>query len=132
MALAGLVSLGHPRRGGPAAGPAGGGDAPPVRTVVGAGVLETPGGIALDAAGDLFVADTGHCRVLVVPARSGTLDGLHLRAGHAATLAGGSCTGRGSIGHPSGVAVDAHGDVYVAEATDAARPGRAGRGPGPW
>ena len=33
----------------------------------GPGVLDTPGGIALDAAGDLFVADTGHCRVLVVP-----------------------------------------------------------------
>ena len=38
-------------------------------------------------------------------------------AGHAATLAGGSCAGAGSIGHPSGVAVDAQGDVYIAEAT---------------
>jgi sugar lactone lactonase YvrE len=88
-----------------------------VRTVLGPGVLNTPGGLALDAAGDLFVADTGHCRVLVVPATSGTRYGLRLQAGHAATLAGGSCAGTGSIGHPSGVAVDAQGDVYVAEAT---------------
>ena len=88
-----------------------------VRTVVGPGVLDTPGGIALDPAGDLFVADTGHCRVLVVPARAETRYGLHVQAGHVATLAGGSCAGPGSIGHPSGVAVDAHGDVYVAEAT---------------
>ena len=88
-----------------------------MRTVVGPGVLDAPGGIALDAAGDLFVADTGHCRVVVVPARCGTLDGLHLRPGHAATLAGGSCAGAASIGHPSGVAVDAQGDVFVAEAT---------------
>jgi NHL repeat len=89
----------------------------PVRTVVGPGVLDTPGGIALDAAGDLFVADTGHCRVVVVPARSGVLDGLHVRAGRASTLAGGSCTGRGALGPPSAVAVDRLGDVFIAEAT---------------
>ena len=88
-----------------------------VRTVVGPGVLDTPGGLALSAGGDLFVADTGHCRVLVVPATSGTRYGLRLHAGRAATLAGGSCAGAGSIGHPSGVAVDAQGDVYIAEAT---------------
>ena len=88
-----------------------------VRTVVGPGVLDGPGGVALGAGGDLFVADTGHCRVLVVPARAETRYGLHLQEDNAATLAGGSCAGPGSIGHPSGVAVDAQGDVYIAEAT---------------
>ena len=88
-----------------------------VRTLLRAKTLDTPGGIALDTAGDLFVADTGHCRVLVVPARAGTLDGLRLRPGRAATFAGGTCAGRESIGHPSAVAVDAHGDVFIAEAT---------------
>ncbi len=88
-----------------------------VRTVLGPGVVDDPGGIALDAAGDLFVADTGHCRVLVVPDHAGVLDGMHVRPGRAVTLAGGSCTGPGSIGHPSGVAVDPHGDVFIAEAT---------------
>jgi hypothetical protein len=92
---------------------------PSVHTVVSVGTLDAPGGIALDAAGDLFVADTGHCRVLVVAAHTGTFDGLHLGAGHPATLTGGSCTGRGSTGHPTGVAVDAAGDVYIAEATAA-------------
>ncbi len=92
---------------------------PSVRPVLGAGMLEAPSGIALDAAGDLFVADTGHCRILVVAPRSETFDGLHLHAGHAATLTGGSCVGRGTIGHPTGVAVDASGDVYIAEATSA-------------
>jgi trimeric autotransporter adhesin len=90
---------------------------PSVRTVLGPGVVAGPGGIALDTADNLFVADTGHCRILVVPARTGQLDGLHVRAGRAATLAGGACTGRGSIGHPSDVAVDGHGDLYIAEAT---------------
>jgi hypothetical protein len=116
VALAGLVSLaGAAAEAG--AAPAAGGAAPIVRTVVGPGVLDGPGGIALDAAGNLFVADTGHCRVLVVPARSGTLDGLRVRPGRAATFAGGPCVGRGSIGHPSAVAVDGHGDLFIAEAT---------------
>ena len=88
-----------------------------MRTVVGPATLDGPAGIALDAAGNLFVADTNHCRVLVLPARAGLLDGLHVRPGHTATLAGGSCTGPGAIGHPSDVAVDSHGDVFIAEAT---------------
>jgi sugar lactone lactonase YvrE len=88
-----------------------------VRTILGPRVVDDPGGIALDAAGNLVVADTGHCRVLVVPSRSENLDGLHLRAGRAATLVGGSCSGSRSVGHPSAVAVDRHGDIFVAEAT---------------
>ncbi len=115
VALAGLVFLAAVA--GAGAAPAAGGTAPVVRTVVGPGVLDGPGGIALDAAGNLFVADTGHCRVLVVPARAETLDGLRVRPGRAVTFAGGTCAGRGSIGHPSAVAVDGHGDLFIAEAT---------------
>jgi hypothetical protein len=113
VALAGLVSLAL------VAGPgrAAGGGVPAVRTVVGADVLNQPGGIALDAAGNLFVADTGHCRVLVVPARAGTLEGVRLRPGRATTFAGGTCAGSRTIGHPSALAVDGHGDVFIAEAT---------------
>lgn len=115
MALAGLVSLAAVMA---EPGPAADGAAPVVRTVIAPGVLDSPDGIALDAAGDLFVADTGHCRVLVVPSHAGKLDGLHLRAGRAATLAGGSCAGRAAFGHPTAVAVDAHGDVYIAEVNE--------------
>jgi len=121
VALAGLVSLaavlvvaaGVTADGAAAAG----GAAPAVRTVLGPGVLDGPGGMARSATGNLFVADTGHCRVLVTPARASVLDGLRLRPGHASTLVGGSCTGRGAIGYPSAVAVDGHGDVYIAEAS---------------
>ncbi len=100
-----------------AASGAAGASSPSVRTLLGPQTLDTPGGIALDTAGDLFVADTGHCRVLVLPVRSGTIDGLRVQAGHVSVLAGGSCTGAHSIGHPTGVAVDSRGDVFVAEAT---------------
>ena len=113
VALAGLASLAVAA----VAAPAAGGAAPVVRTVVAPGLLDGPGGIALDATGNLFVADTGHCRVLVLPARTGTLDGLRLRAGRAATFAGDTCAGRATIGHPSAVAVDRRGDVFIAEAT---------------
>ena len=46
-----------------------------VRTVVGAGTLDGRGGIALSAAGDLFVTDTGHWRVMVFPAKNASLFG---------------------------------------------------------
>jgi hypothetical protein len=88
-----------------------------VRTLLGPPTLDAPGGLALDAVGDLFVADTDHCRVLVLPARSGDIDGLRARAGHATVLAGGSCHGAHSLGHPTALAVTSSGDVYVAEAT---------------
>jgi hypothetical protein len=102
-----------------------------VRTLLGPRTLDSPGGIALDTSGDLYIADTGHCRVLVLPDHSGVIDGMHVRAGHVTVLAGGRCGGGGddggdgggrrgsgaSMGHPTGVAVDANGDVFVAEAT---------------
>ena len=116
MALAGLILLASTVA--TSTGAAAGGLAPTaVHTVVGPGVLDGPGGSRSSATGNLFIADTGHCRVLVVPASSGVVDGLRVRAGRASTLAGGSCTGSGSLGHPSDVAVDQKGDVFVAEAT---------------
>jgi hypothetical protein len=96
---------------------AAGGAVPPVRTVLPPGTTDSPGSVALDGGGDVFVADTGHCRVLVLPAHSGHSYGVTLRRGRPATIAGGRC-GRGPIGHPSGLAVDATGDVYVAEANE--------------
>jgi hypothetical protein len=88
----------------------------PVHTVVGAGALDSPSAVALDSAGDLFVADTGHCRILVVPAHGGRSYGVTLRRGHAVTIAGGHCGG--TTGHPTGVAVDAKGDVFFSEANE--------------
>jgi sugar lactone lactonase YvrE len=99
--------------------PRAGASAPAVSTVPGtSGVLNVPSGIAFDAAGDLFVADTDHCRVLVVPDHAGSLYGRHVRAGHPYDLAGTRCAGPASLGYPTGVAVDGRGNVYIAEAAD--------------
>ncbi len=84
---------------------------------VAAGLLASPSALTLDSAGDLFVADTGHCRILVVPSHDGRVYGVKLRRGRAVTVAGGRC-GAGSIGRPTGIAVDATGDVYFSEANE--------------
>jgi hypothetical protein len=94
-----------------------GASTPTVRTVLGPGVVRSPAGLALDAAGNLFVADAGHCRVLVVAPRPATVDGVHVRPGRATAIAGSSCTGHATLGQPSGLAVEPSGAVYIAEPT---------------
>lgn len=84
----------------------------------GVGSLNAPSGIALDSSGDLFIADTDHCLVLLLPDRSGSMYGLRVQAGHPYTLAGGpTCGARRVIGFLTGVAVDQHGDVFIADPT---------------
>jgi len=79
--------------------------------------LDAPGGIAEDGAGDLFIADTGNCRVREVPARTGDAYGRHLRAGTLVTLAGGPCRRTAADPPPTAVALDRDGDLFVAYAS---------------
>ncbi len=95
-----------------------GGAVPAVQTVLAPGTLDSPEAVALDLAGDVFVADTGHCRVVVIAGGNGRRYGVTLRSGRAVTIGGGHCGGSGSFGHPTGLAVDDTGDVYVAEANE--------------
>ncbi|MGA8724657.1 MAG: hypothetical protein WB565_06415 [Acidimicrobiales bacterium] len=73
--------------------------------------LDAPSGLAVDGRGDLFIADTGNCRVRAVPAHTGTLFGKHVRAGQIVTLAGGTCNP--THPEPTALAVDASGDLFV-------------------
>jgi hypothetical protein len=77
--------------------------------------IDGPDGIAVDAAGDLFIADTGNCRVREVPARTGTSFGRHVEAGHIVTVAGTTCGA--AAPPPTAVAVDPRGDLFIASAT---------------
>jgi hypothetical protein len=87
----------------------------PVTTVVSG--LRTPGQLSFDSAGDLFVADTGHCRVLMVPSHSGTVFGRQVRALRSYVVAGSRCGVKGGLVYPTSVAVNGQGDLFIAEPT---------------
>ena len=88
--------------------------------------LSAPAGIAFDASGDLYIADYGNNRIQEVPAASGTQWGQSMTADDIYTVAGSSS---GTAGHsgdggaatsatltgPIGVALDASGDLYIAD-----------------
>jgi sugar lactone lactonase YvrE len=69
-----------------------------VNAVVDGKTLSCPGGLALDAAGNLYIADTGNGRVIEVPANGGE-----------ATKVG------AGFSSPGGVAVDGAGNLFVAD-----------------
>ena len=67
------------------------------QTTVGSGLTD-PYGVAMDGAGDVFIADTDNNRVVEVPAGGG------------AQITVGS-----GLSYPFGVAVDGAGDVFIVE-----------------
>jgi sugar lactone lactonase YvrE len=79
---------------------------------VGSASVSSPGGLAFDNGGNLYIADTGNNRIRRVDP-----------SGIITTLAGGGTTGLGdggppasaSLNQPTGVAADASGAVYVAD-----------------
>jgi hypothetical protein len=75
--------------------------------------LNAPAGIVEDASGDLFIADSGNCRVREIPAATGMSFGHRVHAGDIVTIAGGSCRDP-SDEAPSALAVDAAGDLFIA------------------
>ena len=76
----------------------------------------SPHGVAVDAKGDVYIADNGNFRVRKV-SPSGTITTIagNGRSGYSGD--GGRATSA-RLFPPSGVAVDAKGDVYIAESTD--------------
>ena len=61
----------------------------------------SPTGLALDAAGNLYIADTGNSRIRMVAASNSYITTLS--------------TGSDILSSPKGVAVDAAGNVYIAD-----------------
>ena len=77
--------------------------------------LSAPQGVAVDAAGDLFIADTGNGRIREVRVATGTITTI---AGHGQSFAlGDGGPAVDAAINPVSVAVDADGDVYVADGT---------------
>ena len=82
-------------------------------------------GVAVDHAGNVIIADTFERRIEVLPHASGTFYGRAMSAGHIYVVAGNGGTGSGGSGLPAtktalsspmDVAVDAAGDLVIADA----------------
>ena len=88
--------------------------------------LQNPEGVAVDAAGNLYIADTDNDRIRMVAATTGTMFGgtLSTVAGDIYTVAGDATVGYAGDGGlatsaelngPYGVAVDSAGNIYIAD-----------------
>jgi sugar lactone lactonase YvrE len=76
--------------------------------------LLAPSGVALDAEGNLFIADSGNNRVRRVD-RHGIITTVAGNGARGFSGDGGSAT-LASLSHPTGVALDADGNLYIADA----------------
>jgi len=79
----------------------------------GAARFSRPSGLAVDATGTVFVADSGNAAIRAIAA-SGAVTTVGL------TLSGTGASGKGLFPYPLGIAVDGQGNLYV---TDAKTPG---------
>jgi hypothetical protein len=88
------------------------------------GRLDDPEAVALDAAGDLYIADTEACRVDEVPGHDETEAGTSRQAGHLYSVVGTGVCGAGGDGGPAGaaqlwtpaaIAFDQGGDLLIAD-----------------
>ncbi len=86
--------------------------------------LRSPAGVAVDAAGNVLIADTVNNRVRVVAEHAGMFYGKAMTAGDIYTVAGDGTEGlsgdggpaaKADLDNPAGVAVDAAGNVLIAD-----------------
>jgi sugar lactone lactonase YvrE len=79
-------------------------------------LINAPTGLALDAAGDLYIADTGNNAVRRIDATSGKISSV---AGIGTATAGytgdGGLATAATLSSPGGIAVDALGDLFIAD-----------------
>jgi sugar lactone lactonase YvrE len=97
--------------------------------------LNYPIGVATDAAGNVYIADTGDNRIRVINMGTSTITiaGVNIAAGVIQTVAGtgapcatslaGSCGDAGpaltaQLNNPQGIAVDAAGNIYISDSGD--------------
>lgn len=87
------------------------GGLPPTRTA-----LNHPEAVAVDAQGDVFIADTFNNRILKVTARGKVL--AVAGTGKAGYSGDGGSAARASLNMPTGLALDAKGNLYIADSAN--------------
>ena len=89
-----------------------------------AAYLNDPDGLAVDPAGNVYIADAGNNRIQEIAVATGTQHGQAMTAGDIYTIAGSSAGTSGNTGDggpaasallhsPGGLSLDANGDLYV-------------------
>ncbi len=79
-------------------------------------VLQSPSGVAIDSAGDIFIADTGHNVVRVVNASTHVINTVAGSFSLGAGFGGdGSLATSAQLTQPSGLVVDAAGNLYICD-----------------
>jgi Putative Ig domain/NHL repeat len=82
-----------------------------------AALLYDPTGVAVDAGGNLFIADSGNERVREVVQATGTIITIAGNGGYGYSGDGGLATAA-KLANPYGVAVDGSGNVFIADASN--------------
>src|SRR5437762_3373667 len=77
--------------------------------------LNYPTGVALDAAGDLFIADRASCVVRKVTATTGTISTVAGTGGVCGFAGDGGAAKAAQLNYPTGVAVDGAGNLFIAD-----------------
>jgi sugar lactone lactonase YvrE len=86
--------------------------------------FDGPRSVAVDAAGNLVIADTQNDRIRVVAAKTGIFYGVPMTAGDVYTVAGAGSGADGGpaitaqLSQPAGVGLDAAGNVVIADTSD--------------
>lgn len=75
--------------------------------------LASPSDVALDAGGNLFIADIYHFRIRRVDAATGIITTV---AGGGSDFGDGGPATSASLGYPYGIAIDAVGNLFIADA----------------
>ena len=81
-------------------------------------ILRSPKGVVVDAAGDVYIADTDNCRILkVTPSGSITITTTVTGSdsGACGYSGDGGPAASALLNHPSGLALDAAGNLYIAD-----------------
>jgi hypothetical protein len=76
--------------------------------------LEQPASVALDGAGDLYIADSAHNRVRVVTAATGIISTV-AGSGSVGYTGDNGAASAATLNTPSGVALDGAGNLYIAD-----------------
>ena len=78
-------------------------------------LLSDPEGVAVDSAGKVYVADTGNNRVRVITP-DGLINAFAGKGSAGGPTASGVPASQANLNHPTGLAIDSSGNIYIADA----------------